>query len=875
MSAPVWVRGLVRLHAPAFRARWGAELESTLERSLELERRRGGLAGRLSSVRAGWDLLRSAARSRAGGRSSGGGRRPDGPASGLPADLRHTLRSLARQPAFTWTVIATLAIGIGASTVVFSLVYGFLFRPLPFEDADRLVMVWSRNDARGWTRTDVPLVDARDWQARTEVFEGLSVISRPLVTLTGDGQAERLSASAATHEILEVLGVEPHLGRGFLPEDGRPGAAGVVLMSDGFWRRRFGADPSVVGRVVQLNGRPHTVVGVLPASFRFVDTQPDVVLALREDLAAESRADHSHLAVARLAEDVTLERAQREVSAVAASLAAEYAETNEGWGANVVPLREDALRPEGKAAATVLAGAIVFVLLMVCVNIANLLLARGSARRREMAVRSALGAGRGRLARQLLMESAVLALAGGTLGAGLSYAGVGAIVAALPPELPPVFEFAVDLPVLLFALVVSLVATLAFGLVPALRDSRASSAALREEGRSGAGRHGRRFGAGLIVVQSALAVVLLIGGATLSRSVVHMQRQDLGYDPSGVLTFRVSPPSLTYEDDEATQALHDELSERLAALPGVVAAGAIHSLPLRGANNVGTWTVPGAANAEGWPGRFNWISPGYTDAVRLTVTAGRPIEAQDRAGSAPVVLVNELLARQRFGEGDAVGRTILYDDREWSIVGVVANALDRSVTRPAEPSLYFAAAQHGARSRSYVLRTAGDPSALAPAVRRVVAELDADLPPYELRPFTELLADRLMPFRLVAGLMLGFALISLVLTAVGLFGVTAYGVGRRTHEIGLRMAVGAERGGVVRMFVGEGMRRALLGVAIGTALAIPFANAMRAIAVGVDPTDPVTFAAVVLTLVTVALLGTWLPARRAARLDPVRALTGE
>ena len=875
MSAPVWVRGLLRLHAPAFRARWGAELESTLERSLELERRRGGLAGRLSTVRAGWDLLRSALRSRTGRRSPGGGRRPDGSGGGVLADLRYALRSLARQPVFAWTVIATLAIGIGASTVVFSLVYGFLFRPLPYEGADRLVMVWSRNDARGWSRTDVPLVDAREWQARTEVFDGLAVIDRPTVNLTGVAEPERLHAYAVTHDLLDVLGVDPGAGRDFLAEDGRPGAAAVALLTDGFWRRRFGADPAVVGSVLQLNGVPHTVVGILPPSFRFMETQPDVLLALREDLANESREDHSNMAVARLADGVTLEVAQRAVRGAAAELAEAYPETNEGWGADVVPLRDDVLQPEGRAAATVLAGAIVFLLLMVCVNIANLLLARGASRRREMAVRTALGAGRPRLVRQLLTESGVLALTGGALGAALSFGGVRTIVASLPDQIPAVFEFAVDLPVLLFVLAVSLLATLAFGLLPALRDSRASSAALREEGRSGAGRHGRRFGSVLIVVQMALAMVLLIGGVTLSRSVVQMQRQDLGYDPHGLLTFRVSPPVADYADRAATQALHDALEARLAALPGVEAAGSIHSLPLRGANSGGTYRIPGDPNVDGWPARLNWISPGYADALRLPVRAGRAIQPEDREGTAGVVVVNELLARQRFDATDAVGRTLLYGDDEWTIVGVVADAIDRSVTRSPEPSLYFAAAQHGVRSRSYAMRTAGDPSALAAAVRRVLAEADPDLPPYELQTFERLLSDRLMPFRLIAGLMLGFALISLILSAVGLYGVTAYGVGRRTHEIGLRLAVGAERGGVVRMIVGEGMRRAVLGVGIGLALAIPLAGAMRAIAVGVDPTDPVTFAAVALSLVAVALLGTWLPARRAARLDPVRALTGE
>lgn len=874
MSTPLWARGLLRLHPAEFRERWGPELEATLVTVLARARRGGPLRGLRASLRGAGDLAVSAVRAR-----MGSGRTPEpyggGRGDGFLRDVLHAFRSLRRQPLFTLSAVATLAVGIGASTVVFSLVYGFLFRPLPYADADELVMVWSTNTTRGWTRSDVSVPDARDWEARTGVFEGLSIIDRPTVTLTGDGPPERVSAHRATVEILDVMGVTPRLGRGFTPEDGRPGAPDVVLLSDGFWQRRFGGDPAIVGRTTLLDGRPFTVIGVMGPEFRFLDAYPEILLPLQEDLATERRENHSHMALARLADGVSVAAANRAVVDAAGALAEEYPETNENWSAGVVRLRDDALQAEGKAAVTVLSGAILFVLLMVCVNVANLMLARGRARRREMAVRTALGAGRGRLVRQVLTESGLLAFTGGALGFAASFAGVRAIVAHLPPEMSPFFRFAVDLPVLLFTLAIAVVATLASGLVPALRDSRASSAALREEGRSGEGRQGRRFGSALVVTQMALAVVLLVGGGTLMRSVSHMHDLDTGWDARGVFTFRLSPATSDYERD-AVLPLMARLEEEIASIPGVESVGAIHSLPLRGSNNVASYALPGASGDDRYPARLNWVTPGYLPTMDIRVLAGRGIEASDREGGPLVVLANEALARRSLGGvEEAVGRTVLADDTAWTVVGVVENTLDRAMHRAPEPTLYLSANQDLVRTRSWVVRTSGDPAAIAPAVRRAIAAVDPDLPPYEMRPLRSLVADRIAPFSLVAGLMAGFAAISLILSAVGLYGVTAYGVGRRTHEIGLRLAVGAERGGVVRMLVGEGMRRAALGVLIGVLLAIPLSRALRAITVGIDPSDPLTFAAVVATLLAVAFLGTWLPARRAARLDPLRALSAE
>ncbi len=785
-------------------------------------------------------------------------------------DVRFAVRSLVRRPVFTLAAIVTLAIGIGATVVVFSAVYGLLYRPLPYPAADRLVMVWSGNELRGWTRGDVTIPDALDWRDRSGVFENLTVLDRRSATLLMDGAAERLTGHAATHAVFDVLGARPLHGRAFLPEEAEPGAAAVVMLFHGLWQRRFGGDPRVVGRSIVLNNVPHTVVGVLRPEFVFPDMQSDFLLPLAEDRTA-SRSDHSHLALGRLRSGVSIEHANEQIAGVAAALAEEYPDTNENWSAHAVSVRNDALQPEGRAAAQVLGGAVLFVLLMACANVTNLLLARGRARRREMAVRRALGAGRGRLVRQLLTETALIAIVGGLIGVLASFSGVSAIVSLLPQQISPVIHIAVDAPVLAFSVLLTLGVTFGVGLVPALRNSRADGLELREEGGSGGGRGGRRFGNTLIVTQMALAVVLLVGGGTLARSVVGLQRQDLGYDPTDLLTFRISAP----ESNEDAERLHASIAQRVASLPGVVSVGAIHSLPLRGANNVGSFRIPGDPNEDGWAARLNWITPGYFPTMRQAVLRGRGIEPSDRDGTNPVVVVNALLARQRFGDEEVIGSTIRLAGTDRTIVGVITDSYDRAVTRAPEPSLYLSAAQFDLRTRSYVVRTSVEPPTLAASVRRAIAEIDAGLPAFELGTFEELVADRISPFKLIAGLMFGFAVVALVLAAVGLYGVTAYGVGRRTNEIGLRLAIGAERGGVVSMIIREAMRRAALGIGIGLMLAIPLSSALRAVAVGVNPLDPLTFGVVAVTLAGVSLLGAWLPARRAVRLDPMRALAGD
>jgi predicted permease len=440
-----------------------------------------------------------------------------------------------------------------------------------------------------------------------------------------------------------------------------------------------------------------------------------------------------------------------------------------------------------------------------------------------------------------------------------------------------VFTFSVDLAVLLYALAVAVVATVLFGLVPALRTSGAGAAELREEGRSGESRRSKRFGGSLVVIQTAIAVVLLAGGGMMMRSVAEMYSRDMGYDTEGLLTGRLTPPMSRYPDAAALTVFYADVLDRIRAIPGVEAAGTIQSLPLRGSNNIQTYTVVGEPEPEsgGYPARMGFVSPGYAEAMGIDVLRGRPIESTDTDASRPVALVNEALVRQRFGDTDPIGRFVSVSNENREIVGVVADMRERSLLRDPEPSIYLPVDQASVHSRNIAIRTSGDPLSLAQAVQREVLAIDASLPVYELRTMRMLFDSRVTPFRLIAGMMASFAAVSLLLGAVGIYGVTSYAVGRRTAEIGIRMAVGAERAAVIRMIVREGLVRATIGIAVGLVLALPMSNALRGLLVGVGPGDPLTFASVVAVLVIITFLGAWLPARRVAKLDPVRALSHE
>jgi putative ABC transport system permease protein len=870
------LRWLLRLYPEEMRDRYAEEMEDTLLAHLERARVRGGRWGVTGVwLAAAVDTLRWSATMRMRGATMTGDTM-----EGLTADVRYALRSLVKRPGFTAAAVLTLALGIGANGAVFSISSTLLFRPLPYPDAEGLVRIWADDPERGFYNVDINPADAWSWRARAGVFEDLAVVNEAAFTLTGGDRPERIEAVVGTPNVLSLLGVSVALGRDLHADDNLPGAPRVVILTHESWERRFGGDPSLVGRTLTLDGTAATVVGVLEPGFVFLDERPELVAPLGEDPAAVPRSVHSYEVVARLRDGVSVADAETAVQDVSRQLEAEFPDTNEGWTANVLSLRDDMLGDVAKPASLVLMAAVFFVLVMACVNVANLLLARAGARRVEIAVRSALGAGRARIARQLLVESLVLGSVGGALGFAGAWAGSRYIVSALPDDIPPVFRFDLDGTFVAFLATITLLSAVAVGLAPALRLARLEAGDLREGGRTGGGMR-QRLGGPLVVIQTALAVVLLAGSGLMMRSVVGMVRTDPGFDPSAVLTVRLTPPEVRYPTAQELEDVHTRALEAIRALPGVAAAGSIQSLPLAGANWYTLFEVVGLEAPSGETfARNDQVSPGYFQAMGLEVLKGRAIDARDVAGAAPVAVVTEAFAERFLSGREPLGATLRIGDPEpvtHTIVGVVEDHLTRGVDRPVEPVIFRAAAQFPVplRGRSVAIRTAGAPLELLPSVQRAIQRVDPELPVYTAVTMEQVLTTDIGGFRLIASLMGGFGVLSLLLGAIGIYGVTAHAVGQRSHEIGIRLALGAERRSVVTMMVAQGARRALLGVAIGLALAVPLGRAMGGILVGVSPADPVALGSTAALLLLVAVLACWIPARRAAAVAPSKTLAME
>jgi predicted permease len=883
----LWLYGFaLRAFPRAFRERHGADMRAGFGRLLMGARERGRVAEAGVWARGLWDVLSCGVARRfvwtdttsRGGkgvqRRNGDGRETMGSVIG---DARQSWRAMVRRPALYGTALLTLALGIGANTAIFSVVNALLLRPLPYRDADRLVVVWSENRTLGWTETDVSAADAWDYRSRSDVLEDLAVFDDQERNLTGGGEAERVQVIAATPNLFDVLGVRPVMGRGFTREDGRAGAPLVAVISEALRERRFGGASNGLGEVLVLDGETATVVGVMSGDFAFLDEAPQVWVPERGDPAGQARGNHDHEAIARLAASGDVASAERALNEVAARLEAEYPETNGGWTVDVQSLRDDLLGDIAKQAVLVLLGAVGFVLLMACTNVANLLLARSDGRREEMAVRRALGASRGRLLRQLMVESVVLAMLGGASGVVIGYWLERAIVSGLPDTLPPAFRFGLDATVLAYSFLVAGIAAVLSGLVPALRGSRAAAADIRRaSGYRGGG--GARFGGFLIVAQTSLAMVLLVGGGMMTRSVVQLARQEMGFDARGVLTLRFAAPEDRYLDDGAVAAFWEEVMAEVRSIPGVISAGAIQSLPLGGDNWGGTFWVEGQEDPAAEPGRasrLELISRGYLEAMGLDIKAGRVFAETDLAGGPGVALVTESFVRTHFPDRDVVGLRLLSSGLAVpvTVIGVVEDHLTRGIDRAPEPALLLSLDQRPLRSRAVAIRAGVEPAILADAVREAIRTVDAAVPVYDVRTMRERVSASVGNFAILAELMGGFALLSLLLGAVGIYGVTAYGVARRSAEIGVRMALGASSTSVSRLILGEGMRRLAIGLVIGTVLALVLARAMRGLLFDVSPTDPITFGLVACVLVALGLIGSWLPARRATRLDPVRALS--
>jgi putative ABC transport system permease protein len=792
------------------------------------------------------------------------------------ADLRFALRALRRHPAFTAMVVLTLALGIGANTAIFSVVNGVLLRALPYPDPDRLVIVFGKYEAFGHTGVSLP--DYLDWRAGSADVAELAAVTTTSLNLTGSGVPERTAGAVATSNFFRTLGLAPTLGRGFTPEEERGSAPKVVVLGHDFWRRQYAGDPAVLGRTVTLNGTVRTVVGVAPAGLAYPEGI-DVWLPLRTDTTLNRRAEFLEV-IGRVKPGVTLERARQRIVDVNAGLQQQYPETNATFLSDVVSMKEEMVG-SARPAILVFMGAVGLVLLVACANVANLLLARAASREREVAIRVALGANRRRVFAQLLAESLVLALAGGAGGLLLADLGVRALKASEFDAVPRLGDVGIDARVLGFTIVLSLATGVLFGLAPALRLAREDlQDALRGGGRSmtGAARERRTRGA-LVLSEVALAVVLLVGAGLLLRSFEQMQGIKPGFDADRVMTMRVALPVAIYQRDDQVRTFWSSLLARVQTLPGVRSAGLSNTVPMAGVGYA-SFSIEGVPDApEGVMQDVQpyAVTPEYFRTMGVTLARGRLLEPRDVTGGQMVAVVNQEMVRKFYGGRDPIGsRVTLGDTTQYmTVVGVVNDVRQEGLTAAPYSQIYWPLDQDVRRSIVVVVRTAGDPTSVVGGVRAAVRDLDPQLPVYDVRTMEERVATTIARPRVTAVLVGVFAATALLLAAIGIYGVVSYTVAQRTRELGVRMALGAPAAGVLRLVVGQGMLPAVGGVVVGLAGAWAAARVLGSLLYGVSASDPWTFAGVALFLLMVALVATWLPARRATRVDPVIALRAE
>jgi predicted permease len=814
-------------------------------------------------------------------RWQGGGPRPSTPARGASpverwsADLRYALRTLRRAPGFSAAAIATLALGIGANVAIFTVVNGVLLQPLPYPEHERLVRVWPQNNHN---KTIIQRADDA-----APALDGVSGMSGWLFTLTGEGTPQQISGVLVSWDHFDLLGVRPALGRSFTPEEGLVGQGDAVVLSHGLWVDVFGADPGIIGRRIRLAAgdyQTRRVVGIMPADFQSIEPWYRLWAPLDVDPTLTVGDDESwyvNVLIGRLAEGATAEEATAQIQTLANSLHEEwptrFKEADQRL-VSVVPLQADRVGDLSGTLWTLLA-AVGVVLLIACVNVANLLLARGSSRARDLRMRVALGATRGRIIAQVMAESLVLGAGGCVTGLVVAWAGIRVLAAGAPEDYYQVAEASIDPAVLAFAVGVSLAAVLAAGVVPAWRAASAGAQeGLAGSGRCVAGAAGGRLSKGLVAAEVALAVVLVAGAGLMLRSLWNLYTEELGFNPRGVLAFRISIPEGRFER-EALRAHYTEIWEAVGAVPGVTVAGGIQLLPLRDSN----WSFPYVAEdhpvPEGMPppnANFRIVTPSYFETLAIPLLSGRHFTAQDSAASQPVGIINEQMARELWPAGGAVGKTVSVFGSPFTVVGVVGDIYQHGLHREVQPEMYRPFAQWPTAGMFAVVRTQGDPVALAPSVQRAIWDVDEEAPIAQLRPMQEVFGESVAADRFVSLLITAFGALGLVLGAIGVYGVTAYTVGRRMGEFGVRMALGAGRTAVLRQAIGDGLRPALLGVGTGLVAAWWATRALVGLLYEVGPFDAATFVAVPAVLIAVAALACAVPAWRASRLDPTTVL---
>jgi putative ABC transport system permease protein len=817
------------------------------------------------------------------------------PLDSLTADVRYGLRALRNGPGFTAVVMLTLALGIGATTAVFSVVDAVMLRPFPYADMDRIVAV--AEATRAGQTISIAWPNFVDWRAQNQVFEALGIYRAMVVNLTGGEQPERLIASLASADVFRALRIPPIVGRAFTADEDKPGAPRIVVVSERLWRSHFNADAGIVGKTIVLDGQPHAIVGVMPAGLRFPSRLTDVWLPLGlfvPTFPVDRGAHPGLFAIAKVKPGITLERASADMDTIARRLEQQYPLNNTDHTVSLVPYYEQIVQ-NVRPALLMLMGAVGFVLLIGCANLANLLLARAEGRQRELAIREALGATRWRIFQQLLTESVLMALGGGALGVLFAWWGVRAFIASRPSTVPRIDLVAVDLRVLSFALLVSIVTGVAFGLAPALRASAVDLVASMREAHGARGA-GRRLRSMLVVSEVALAIVLLTGAGLAMRSFAALAAVDLGFDPSRVVTMRMALPNARYPDVARWIAFHRELATRAAAIPGVDAVGLNSAVALEGGGSESEVRYEGqpppqSVHDDATMCMFQAVTADYFRAMGVALVRGRAFADHDTADSARVAVIEEALARRFFGDADPIGKRIAFEftghgpaaQPIWrEVVGVVGHVRHYGIAHEPDVMEVYAPLEQlpiyfreRRPNMTLFVRTPLDPAYLASSVRGVVSRIDADIPVFSVQPMSEYVALATEQPRLNMTLLALFAALALALASVGIYGVLSYVVRRRSHEIGIRLALGATRGDVLRLVVGHGMALAAAGIAIGLAAAWAVTQLLRGLLFGVSPHDPATFAAIAALLAAVAFAASYVPGRRATRVDPVETLRAE
>jgi putative ABC transport system permease protein len=798
----------------------------------------------------------------------------------LLRDLRYACRSLRKTPVFTIVAILTLALGIGANAGIFTLVNAVLLRPLPFPEQHRLMFVWEETTMFGQHDSVVSLANYADWRAQNHSFQQMGALETRTFRINGAGDPLQVIGSTITSSVFGTLGVRPAMGRLFRGNEDQAGAAPVVILSDGLHKRLFGGDPSVIGRSILLNDAKHEIVGVMPAGFRFPSNDDDLWTPIGDTYGPRewsNRGRHNFIVVARLAPDVTLERANQDIRAIAARLEQQYPLNNRNVGAFVAPMR-DHFVGDTRSMLWILLGAVGFVLLIACANIANLLLARAANRKREVAIRIAIGAGRGGIMRQLMTENVALALAGGACGLLVAAFGVQFLEKMVPTGISGLSALRVDGRVLAFTLGISILTAVMFGMTPALQSLKLDlHKVLKQGGERGATR-GRGLQRALVMAEVALAFVLAIGAGLLIQTFAKVRAIDPGFRTQNLLTLRMADGKSQKAAYQA--AFYEEVLRRVTAIPGVISAGFSNGVPVAFKGWVNGFAVEGPTilRADRFSNsNYRVVTADYLRTLGVPLREGRMLEARDRMDALPVAVVNEAFQRKFWGNDSAVGRRFRFGDTlPWiTIVGVIGDIRQSGLEAASRPELYLPALQQPLLTNWLAVRTAGDPARATAAVRQAIRAADPDMAIANVSTMEQILDRETFQRRVQMILLATFAGLALLLASLGIYGVLAYLVSGRTQEIGLRMALGAAPGDVLRAVVGQGLGLSAAGIVAGILAALGVTRVLSKVLFGVSPTDPLTFAAVAGLLLTVAAVASYVPARRAMRVDPVRALREE